>query len=83
MATIKLDVVWRFGRFQVRAYPATVPAPEFDAARSFATMQDALTALDDDLKGLSYDEDSDTLVFRNVAYADLAALKRVVRDSRY
>ena len=82
MASYKLDVVKKFGQFQYRVYAAGKAAPELGAP-AFATVNEVVAALERDLAKLDFEDDEDSVAFRNVAYADLASLKRVVRDATY
>jgi hypothetical protein len=82
MASYKLDVVKKFGQYQYRVYGSGKPAPEIGAT-VYATINEVVAAVDRELAALKFEEDDDSVNFRNVAYGDLASLKRVVRDATY
>lgn len=82
MASYKLEVAKKFGQFQYRVYGTSKPAPEMGTT-NYATINEVIAAVEKDLASQSFEEDDDTVNFRNVAYADLVSLKRVVRDATY
>jgi hypothetical protein len=81
MAVYRLDVEKRFGQFLLRLYPQGVVAPAFGAPCAHIK---ALTAeLAARLDGLALGPGGDSVVFRNIAYDDVVALRETVRLSRY
>ena len=83
MASYKIEIQKKFGKFQYRIYKAGGAKPDFGASGDLATVQDVLAGMDKQLSGIGYDEDSDDLVFRGVAYSDVPSLKVLVRDATY
>jgi hypothetical protein len=82
MASYKLDVAKKYGQFQYRLYSAGGNTPEM-GTQAIATINEVVAAVEQDLAKLKFEEDDDAVNFRNVAYADLISLKRVVRDATY
>jgi hypothetical protein len=83
MASYKLEIQKKFGKFQYIIYKAGAAKPDFGKNGDLATIQDVLGGMDKELSGIGYDEDGDDLVFRGVAYSDVSSLKVLVRDATY
>ena len=83
MVSYKLDIIQKYGKLQKRIYKTAERPKDYDPKVAYKTIHDVLGARVEDLKGISFDEDEDTITFRGVAYDDMYALKVTIRDSQY
>ena len=80
MAAYKLDIQKQYGVFQQRIYAQGAAPPEH--AGDARSVKDMVTSVKTGLGGAGVGA-GDTIIFRNIAYEDQAALLLAVRDAPY
>ncbi len=83
MATYKLDIVQRHGKYHAAFYGATAPKAdplESPALESIADIWKQVTKTIDEKK---LDEENDAIIFRQIAFDDFTMLAREVKMATY
>lgn len=81
MATYKVDVKMKFGKYSVHVWNATERAGDA-VASDLATAKGAIDSCITAVKAAGYKE-GDEVIFRDSAYASLAELKHVMSRAPY
>lgn len=81
MAIYKLDVEQKYGQYQFRLYPQAARPGDFGGTAS--DLKTLLSNLDESLGELDLKPGADSVIFRNIEYADPTALRETVRLSKY
>ena len=80
MATFKVDVQKRYGKFQLRCYPSGQQAPDY--AGDLADVSGVLKEVDATLDAAGRVR-SDTVIFRGVGYETPGTLREAIRTAPY
>lgn len=83
MATYKVEIVARLGKFQGVFFAAGGPKKDPTDSPQFATIKDVWEAIEKEISSAGLDEDSDSIIFRGIAYDDFGKLAREVRMATY
>ena len=83
MASYKLDVVSRLGKFHRAFYEATGAKGDPLDTEANDSLDDLCKAIVGDIEAAGLDEESDTIIFRNIAYDNYTQLTREVKRATY
>lgn len=83
MASYKLDVLSRLGKFHRAFYDATGAKGDPRDSEAIASLDDLCKAITADIEAAGLDEESDTIIFRNIAYDNYSQLTREVKRATY
>jgi len=83
MATYKLDIIKRHGKFHAAFYGATDPKPDPAESPAQESIGDVWKQVTKTIEDKKLDEENDSIIFRNIAYDDFTMLAREVKMGTY
>jgi hypothetical protein len=83
MATYKVEVVSRHGKFHSALFAANGPKADPLQNKAFGSVEDLVAALASEIEAKGLDEEQDPIIWRNIAYDDYDQLKREIRLATY
>ncbi len=83
MATYKVEVVSRLGKLHASLYEATGSKIDPTETPPHDSITDIWKALEAQIEQRGLDEETDSIIFRNIAYDDFSKLSREIRMATY
>ena len=83
MATYKLDIIQRFGKYHAAFYSAESAKKDPAESPSVESIEDVLKQLGGFIEDNKLEEKKDAIIFRNIAFDDFAMLNREVKMANY
>lgn len=81
MPTMKLDIAKRHGKFYFAVWEAGSKAPDMFAGKGYDTLNDVIANLPDSItKNI---DSNNEVIFRQIAYSNLADLIYQIRSAQY
>ena len=83
MATYKVDVVKQYGKFHAAFWNASAAKANPLDSPGFEGLTDAVKAIETAIEKAGLDDDSDSVIFRGIAYDDFTMLAREIGRATY
>ncbi len=83
MATFKIDIIQRHGKFHVAFYGATEPKADPLQSPALESIADIWKQVLKTIDEKKLDEENDAIIFRNIAFDDFTMLAREVKMATY
>ena len=83
MATYKVEIIARLGKFHGVFFEASGPKADPADAPALGSVEDVWKGIENEIETHGLDEDSDSIIFRGIAYDDYTKLAREVRMATY
>ena len=83
MATYKIEIIARLGKFHGVFFEATGAKVDPADAPAHGSVGDVWKSVEKEIESRGLDEDSDSIIFRGIAYDDFTKLAREVRMATY
>jgi hypothetical protein len=83
MATYKVEVMSRHGKFHHALFSANGPKGDPLSNKAFENIDDLVASLAAEIESKGLDEEQDPIIWRNIAYDDYDQLKREIRLATY
>ena len=83
MATYKLDIIARHGKYYSVLYPAGGGKGNPLDNEPADNIGDILENLEEEIESKGLDEENDSIIFRQIAYDDFTSLAREIKRATY
>ena len=83
MASYKIDVIQRLGKYHMAIWEATGPKPTLTDTPSIASLEDVVKAVESQLEEKGIVDKKDSVTFRGIAYEDQRGLLFEIRRATY
>jgi hypothetical protein len=83
MATYKVEIVQRHGKYHQAFYDANGPKGNPLDSKAAESIDDIVKAVQGEIEKRHLDPDQDTVIFRNIGYSDFSMLTREIKRGTY
>ncbi|MCA9562135.1 MAG: hypothetical protein KC561_01540 [Myxococcales bacterium] len=83
MATYKVDVISKLGKFHYALWEASGPKGDPNDSAAHDNLDDVVSSLRRDIDNAGFDDEDDSVIFRGIAYDDIGRLSREIKMGTY